>query len=478
MLFRSIVEYIPQTRGWFYTLHVLATALFDRPAFSTCVSHGNVLGDDGAKMSKSLRNYPDPMHVFDTYGADAMRWYLMSSPILRGGDFSVTEQGIRDTVRQVILPVWNSWYFLSLYANAAGTSGRVRSDSANVLDTYVLAKLRQTVESTTASMVAYDLFGACQTLRSFLDVLTNWYIRRSRDRFWAGEQDAIDTLHTVLDVLTKVAAPLLPLVADEVHRGLNGEGSDSVHLADWPDVTVLPQDDALVSAMDLARDVCSSALSVRKAHSRRVRLPLNSLTVAAPTAAGLERFADILRDEVNVRSVVLTTDVAAVASHELQVVPAVLGPRLGGRTQQVIKAVKAGEWSRSGDTIDVAGETLQPGEYSLRLVTSADTASATLPGGVGVVLLDVEVTPELEAEGMARDLIRAVQQARRDADLNVSDRIILTLGADAAVKSQVEPHIPMVSTETLALEVVWDDSAARSVEIEGTHVHVSVTAVR
>ena len=473
-----IVEYIGQTRGWFYTLHVLATALFDRPAFSSCVSHGIVLGDDGAKMSKSLRNYPDPMKVFDTYGADAMRWYLMSSPILRGGDFSVTEQGIRDTVRQVILPVWNSWYFLSLYANAAGTSGRVRSDSSNVLDTYVLAKLRRTVESTTASMVAYDLFGACQTLRSFLDVLTNWYIRRSRDRFWAGEQDAIDTLHTVLDVLTKVAAPLLPLVADEVHRGLNGEGSDSVHLADWPDVTVLPQDDALVSAMDLARDVCSSALSVRKAHSRRVRLPLNSLTVAAPTAAGLERFADILRDEVNVRSVVLTTDVAAVASHELQVVPAVLGPRLGGRTQQVIKAVKAGEWSRSGDTIDVAGETLQPGEYSLRLVTSADTASATLPGGVGVVLLDVEVTPELEAEGMARDLIRAVQQARRDADLNVSDRIILTLGADAAVRSQVEPHIPMVCTETLAVDVVWDDSAARSVEIEGTHVHVSVTAVR
>ena len=473
-----IVEYIGQTRGWFYTLHVLATALFDRPAFSSCVSHGIVLGDDGAKMSKSLRNYPDPMKVFDTYGADAMRWYLMSSPILRGGDFSVTEQGIRDTVRQVLLPVWNSWYFLSLYANAAGTSGRVRTDSSNVLDTYVLAKLRATVESTTASLDSYDLFGASQTLRSFLDVLTNWYIRRSRDRFWAGDQDAIDTLHTVLDVLVKAAAPLLPLVADEVHRGLNGESSDSVHLADWPDVSGLPKDDVLVNAMDLARDVCSSALSVRKAHSRRVRLPLNSLTVAAPTASDLDRFADILRDEVNVRNVVLTTDVAAVASHELQVVPAVLGPRLGGRTQQIIKAVKAGEWVRSGDVIEVAGETLQPGEFTLKLVTSADTASATLPGGVGVVLLDVNVTPDLEAEGVARDLIRAVQQARRDADLNVSDRITLTLGADAAVRAQVEPHIAMVSEETLAVQVIWDDSAERSVEIEGAHVHVSVTAVR
>ena len=473
-----IVEYIGQTRGWFYTLHVLATALFDRPAFSSCVSHGIVLGDDGAKMSKSLRNYPDPMKVFDTYGADAMRWYLMSSPILRGGDFSVTEQGIRDTVRQVLLPVWNSWYFLSLYANAAGTSGRVRTDTTNVLDTYVLAKLRATVESTTSSLDAYDLFGASQTLRSFLDVLTNWYIRRSRDRFWAGDQDAIDTLHTVLDVLVKAAAPLLPLVADEVHRGLNGDGADSVHLADWPDVSGLPKDDALVNAMDLARDVCSSALSVRKAHSRRVRLPLSSLTVAAPNASDLERFADILRDEVNVRNVVLTADVAAVASHELQVVPAVLGPRLGGRTQQIIKAVKAGEWTQSGDVIEVAGETLQPGEFTLKLVTSADTASATLPGGVGVVLLDVNVTPELEAEGMARDLIRAVQQARRDAGLDVSDRIVLTLGADSSVRTQVEPHIPMVSEETLAVQVTWDDSADRSVEIEGAHVHVSVTAVR
>ena len=472
-----IVEYIGQTRGWFYTLHVLATALFDRPAFSSCVSHGIVLGDDGAKMSKSLRNYPDPMHVFDTYGADAMRWYLMSSPILRGGDFSVTEQGMRDTVRQVILPVWNSWYFLTLYANAAGRTGTVRTDSPNVLDRYVLSKLRSTVESMTSSMDTYDLFAACGTVRSFLDVLTNWYIRRSRDRFWSGDQDAIDTLHTVLDVLSRAAAPLLPLLADEVHRGLN-PGADSVHLGDWPDVSPLPADAALVSAMDLVRDACSAALSVRKAHSRRVRLPLQTLTVAAPDAEGLGAYVDILRDEVNVRDVVLTADVAAVASHELQVVPAVLGPRLGGRTQQVIKAVKSGEWVQVGETIEVAGEVLQPGEFTLKLVTAADTASAALPGGSGVVLLDVEVTAELEAEGVARDLIRAVQQARRDAGLDVSDRIRLVLGADPSVRQQIQPHMGMVTGETLAVETEWDDSAARTVELDGVTVHVSVTAVR
>jgi len=468
-----IVEYIGQTRGWFYTMHVLATALFDRPAFSSCVSHGIVLGDDGAKMSKSLRNYPDPMKVFDTHGADAMRWYLMSSPILRGGDFSVTETGMRDTVRQVILPVWNSWYFLSLYANAAGTTGRVRTDQTNVLDRYVLAKLRAAVESAQAGYDAYDLFGVCQSLRTFLDVLTNWYIRRSRDRFWEGDQEAVDTLHTVLDIFTKAAAPLLPMVADEVHRGLNG-GGDSVHLGDWPDVSSLPVDDRLVAAMDLVRDACSSALSVRKTHGRRVRLPLQTLTVAAPGADGLDAFVDILRDEVNIRDVVLTEDVASVASRELQVVPAVLGPRLGGRTQQVIKAVKAGEWERDGDTVRVAGEVLQPGEYTLRMVTAPDTASAALPGGAGVVVLDVTVTAELEAEGMARDLVRAVQQARRDAGLHVSDRIRLTLGADAPVREQLEAHTALITGETLALEVVWDDSADRSTQLEGASVHVSV----
>ena len=473
-----IVEYIGQTRGWFYTLHVLATALFDRPSFVSCVSHGIVLGDDGAKMSKSLRNYPDPMGVFDSHGADAMRWYLLSSPILRGGDFSVTDVGMRDTVRQVLLPLWNSYYFLSLYANAEGKTGSVRTDSKNVLDQYVLSKLADTVDNVSTSMDTYDLFAACQTIRTFLDVLTNWYIRRSRDRFWAGDQDAIDTLHTVLDYVTKIAAPLLPLITDEISAGLNGSGAPSVHLADWPTSALLPRDVALVASMDMVRDVCSSALSVRKAHSRRVRLPLASLTVASPNASSLQNFLDIVKDEVNVREVLLTADVDAVASHELQVVPAVVGPRLGPNTQKVIVAVKKGEWTQEGETILVAGETLQPGEYALKLVTKSDSASAPLPGGAGVVLLDIHLTPELEAEGLARDVVRAVQQARRDADLNVSDRIVLTLGAEPAVQDQLAPHEGLIAGETLAVEVVWNSSLERTVAIEGTSIAVLVAVSR
>ncbi|HTH04987.1 MAG TPA: class I tRNA ligase family protein, partial [Ilumatobacteraceae bacterium] len=236
-----IVEYIGQTRGWFYTLHVLATALFDRPSFTTCVSHGIVLGDDGQKMSKSLSNYPDPMMVFDTHGSDAMRWYLLGSPILRGNDLIVTEDGIRDTVRQVILPIWNSWYFLTLYANAAGTTGTFRTDSDDVLDRYILAKTHDLVVRVTEAMDDYDLFDAHSSVRAYLDALTNWYVRRSRDRFWEGDQAAIDTLHTVLTVLCRTLAPLLPLTTEAVYRGLTGERS--VHLTDWPEASELPTDD-------------------------------------------------------------------------------------------------------------------------------------------------------------------------------------------------------------------------------------------
>ena len=461
-----IVEYIGQTRGWFYTLHVLATALFDRPAFSNCVSHGIVLGDDGRKMSKSLRNYPDPTAIFDSYGADAMRWYLLSSTILRGSDLAVTEHGMRDTVRQVLLPLWNAWYFLGLYANADDTVGSIDTSSTNVLDRYVMAKARTLVAGVTEAMDAYDLFSACGQIRSFFDVLTNWYIRRSRDRFWEGEQAAIDTLHTVLEVVCRLAAPLLPLTTEAVYKGLTGERS--VHLADWPTVEELPADDELVVTMDQVRDVCSATLSVRKAQGRRVRLPLSSLTVAVPGAASLAAFADLIADEVNVKSVELTEDVASLATSVLQVVPAVVGPRLGGQTQQVIKAVKNGDWHSEGDTVVAGGITLLPGEFTVKLVASGDGASAALDGGDGVVVLDVDVTPELEAEGVSRDLVRLVQQARRDAGLAVSDRIALTLGVPEAVRRQLAPFIESVASETLATSVTWGDADAGAVVSTGT----------
>ena len=445
-----IVEYIGQTRGWFYTMHVLATALFDRPAFRTCVSHGILQGSDGRKMSKSLRNYPDVYEMFDVYGSDAMRWMLMSSPVLRGGDMPVTEAGIRDAVRHVLLPLWNVWYFFSLYTNASSYEAKPRVDSENLLDRYVLAKTGELVASVTAQLDAYDISGACQSVRVFLDALTNWYVRRSRDRFWDGDTDAFDTLYTVLETLCRVLAPLAPMTAEEIWRGLTG--GRSVHLTDWPSASALPTDADLVSTMDAVREVCSAALSLRKTQGLRVRLPLRELTVATPRSSVLEPFADLVADEVNVKRVEFTTDVAAHGEQVLSVVPRALGPRIGGQVQQVIKAVKAGEWSMVDGAPVAAGVRLQEGEYELRLVARAagEAAAAPLTDTGGVVVLDTEVTDELAAEGLARDVIRVVQQARREAGLDVSDRVAVTIEASPAITAATQAHRDFVAAETLA----------------------------
>jgi isoleucyl-tRNA synthetase len=473
-----IVEYNGQTRGWFYTLHVLATALFDRPAFSNVVAHGIVLGDDGQKMSKSKGNYPNINEVFDRDGSDAMRWFLMASPILRGGDLVVTERGIRDAVRQAVLPLWNSWYFLALYANAEGAHGQSRVDSEHVLDRYVLAKAHELVGDVQSTMDSFDLAGACAVVREFLEVLTNWYVRRSRDRFWAGDRHAIDTLHTVLEVTSRVAAPLLPLTTEAVWRGLTG--GRSVHLADWPLVDELPADAALVSAMDRVRQVCSSALSLRKSHKLRVRLPLAKLVVATPEAESLRPFVGLIREEVNVKDVELTTDVAAHGRFEVSVNARAAGPRLGGDVQKVIRAVKSGEWSRtpSGDVL-AAGIELREEEFTERLVSTDSGAASALPGGSGLVVLDTDVTPALAAEGLARDVVRVVQQARREAELDVSDRVSVTVSAPAEVLDAVTAHRDFIAGETLADSLVSGpapDGFAGNVG-EGTEIAVAVTKI-
>ena len=475
-----VVEYIGQTRGWFYTLHVLATALFDRPAFRTCVSHGIVLGSDGQKMSKSLRNYPDVNEVFERDGSDAMRWYLMASPILRGGNLIVTDKGIRDAVRQAVLPLWNSYYFLALYANAERREGRWRTDSKHVLDRYILAKTNELVTDVGSSLDVCDIAGACSGVRDYLEVLTNWYVRRSRDRFWAGEQDAIDTLHTVLEVVCRTVAPLLPLTTEAVWRGLTGERS--VHLGDWPLVDELPADAALVRAMDRVRQVCSSALSLRKANRLRVRLPLAKLLVAAEDAESLRDFTDLIADEVNVKSVELTTDVAAHGGFEVAVNARAAGPRLGKNVQAVIKAVKAGEWSTSPEgAVVAAGIELLEAEYERRLVakdSNGTAAASELPGGSGLVLLDTDVTPELAAEGLARDLIRVVQQARRDAGLDVADRIELTADAPDDVVAAAKEHEKFIAGETLAASVSYGAVESGSSGTVGDGVKVSVKVVK
>ncbi|MBN9176306.1 MAG: isoleucine--tRNA ligase [Microbacterium sp.] len=467
-----IVEYIGQTRGWFYVMHVLSVALFGRPAFSGVACHGIVLGSDGQKMSKSLRNYPDVSEVFDRDGSDAMRWFLMASSVLRGGNLIVTEEGIRAGVREFLLPLWNAWYFFATYANAAGGAGgqgyeaRWRTDSTDVLDQYVLALLGDVVRDVATDLEALDSTTAAARLRDFAEALTNWYIRRSRDRFWVGADaadeastEAFDTLYTVLETLTRVAAPLIPLVSERIWQGLTG--GRSVHLEDWPDADAFPASPEIRTAMDAVREVSSVANALRKKEGKRVRLPLPRLTVALEHADALGQFEDILRDELNVKEVELVPLTDGLAeqygiSQRLAVNARAAGPRLGKQVQHVIAGAKAGAWSVDDGVVVVDGIALAEGEYELTLEAGGvaeGTAIALLAGG-GFVLLDTTTTPELEAEGLARDVIRAVQDTRKAAGFDVSDRISLALlfddEADASAMASAF-SVADVAGETLSL---------------------------
>jgi isoleucyl-tRNA synthetase len=308
------------------------------------------------------------------------------------------------------------------------------------------------------------LFAACGSIRSFFDTLTNWYIRRSRNRFWDGDSAAFDVLYTVLTTLCRVAAPLLPLTTEAVFQGLvasaggSADESVSVHLTDWPLSSEFPAVDTLVTSMDRVRDVCSAASAVRKASDRRVRQPLATLTIAAHDAHELADYTSIITDEMNVKAVVLATDPAQYVTSVHQPVPATIGKLRGKQTQKVIQAVKAGAIeTANGLTVVVDGETLllDVSEYTSRLVPAEGQSVAVLPGPVGtagVVLLDINLTPELEAEGLARDAVRAIQQARRDAKLHVSDRIALTLASsDESVRSAMVTHQSLISEEVLAV---------------------------
>ncbi|WP_311259300.1 isoleucine--tRNA ligase [Microbacterium sp. WCS2018Hpa-9] len=455
-----IVEYIGQTRGWFYVMHVLSTALFDRPAFTGVSCHGIVLGNDGYKMSKSLRNYPDVSEVLDRDGSDAMRWFLMSSSVLRGGNLAVTEEGIRSGVREFLLPLWNSWYFFATYANAAkpgGYEATWRTDSTDVLDRYILARLGDLVRDVRADLEGLDSTTASARLRDFAEVLTNWYIRRSRDRFWEGSStDAFDTLYTVLETLTRVAAPLVPLISERVWQGLTG--GRSVHLQDWPDDTAFPAADEIRDAMDAVRELSSVGNALRKKEKLRVRLPLARLTVVSPLAGTLGQFEDILREELNVKSVELVEATETTAAdygidHRLSVNARAAGPRLGKDVQKAIQGARNGDWSETDGIVTAGGIALEPSEYDLVLETTGrpeGEALAIVPSG-GFVLLDTQTTPELEAEGLARDAIRVVQEARKNADLDVSDRIVLALNVSPADAEALQAHAELIAGETLAV---------------------------
>ncbi|MDR1027254.1 MAG: isoleucine--tRNA ligase [Rickettsiales bacterium] len=463
-----IVEYIAQTRGWFYNMMILSTALFDNVPFKSAVCHGVVVDSEGKKLSKSKRNYPDPMEIIETLGSDSLRWFLMSSPILSGGNLSISKDGadISKAAGQVLTPLWNAFYFFTLYANAESVKAKQTADGGDILDRYILSKLRTLVGRAAALLDANRINDAAPLFADFMEILNNWYVRRSRARFWDGKDAAaFDTLWTILTTLCRALAPYLPMAADFIFRALTGR--ESVHLEDWPDVSKLPQDRGLEDKMDRARAVIALGKQLREKHGLRNRLPLRSLEIAGSADAA---FDSIIASELNVKEIRHSENADAVAEKFVYLLTPKIGARLGGKLKEIIAASKRPDF-------DPAAFGLLPEEYETRLRVRDGIAGAALPDNTAVVVLDTEITPELAAEGLANDALRFIQDSRKTADLDVSDRIKLSVSGDAPIVDAIRAHEARVAADALATEIAYEPASQFSVEIEGHKLEIGITKI-
>ncbi|KQC13944.1 MAG: hypothetical protein APR63_06650 [Desulfuromonas sp. SDB] len=461
-----IVEYIAQTRGWFYTLNVLSVALFDKPSFKNVICHGVILDKLGRKLSKRLRNYPDPMAMFNIYGADAMRWYLIDNPILKGGNFAIDDKGtgIEEVVKNILLPWWNVYYFFTMYSNIDGYRAELDYSSDYHLDQYILSELHNTVNNVEQAMMNYEISEATDYIKAFMEVLTNWYLRRSRRRFWKSENDqdklaAYNTLYTVLIMFSKTCAPFLPFLTEYIFQSLTFPKSDfqqSVHLEFWPDYQSIPFDHELLEKMRLVRKIVRLGHSLRKKENIRVRQPLAEISISGEHSETILEFEDLIRDELNVKKVKYEDDPHNLGTPVLKVQAKLVGPRLGGKVQQLIKAGKQGDFQfREGDKVEVLGEVLSPQEYEVQWEAKPD--SDCVSEGDLVVSLDLKITPDLEQEGLARELIRQIQNARAQANLQVSDRIKLSLIVPSPWQRAAEAYQELILAETLGMSIDFSE---------------------
>ncbi len=478
-----IAEGVDQTRGWFYTLTVLAAALFDKPAFKHVVVNGTVLAEDGRKMSKRLKNFPDPLEVIERHGADALRFTLLGSPAVRAEDMRFSERLSEETVRSLLLPFWNAHAFFTTYANLAGWQPDAgKRPSAHPLDRWILAEVQQLTNRLTDQLDAYNLSGSCALLTDAVDGLTNWYVRLSRRRF-AGrsegtemsstaddQHDALQTLHQVLITFSQLLAPFCPFLAEAVYLNLSGDDHGSVHLTRWPQSRALtPEEQELLDRTRLLRTAVSLGLKIRSEKKVKVRQPLARATVALPKSARQLGSEDLqlLQEELNVKQVAVTHDATDIAEAFVRVDARAVGPRLGAKVQQVILAGKRGEFEELQDgSIKILDETFTPQEavLSYRGREGQDVAASR---GM-VVSLDTTVTPELKREGQARDLIRFIQQQRKDAGLSVKDRISLQiLGATEVLQT----YGPLIAQETGA-ELGPSKGEPKEIELDGERVEV------
>jgi isoleucyl-tRNA synthetase len=466
-----IAEGLDQTRGWFYTLMVLSTALFDKPAFNNVVVNGLVLAEDGKKMSKRLKNYPDPIYVIDRYGADALRLYMVNSSVVKAEDLRFSEEGVKHLVRHILIPLWNAYSFFVTYANIDGwTSEKMkgRKPSSHVLDRWIHSSLESLVAEVTVAMDGYDLQKSVRPFVKFIDDLTNWYIRRSRRRFWKSQDDddkaqAYQTLNYVLLQLSKVAAPFIPFMSDAIYRNLRTtDMPESVHLCDFPKADGSRRDMDLESQMATVMTVVQLGRLLRAEHDLKVRQPLSVLHVVSRDSEVLKRveaFQDLVLDELNVKKLEFGQHDTSLAILKAKPDFKKLGPRLGAKVKKAAQFIAA----LDEDSI----EKLAWGEKILISVDgqnvdleSADVVIDRIPReglvvaseGSLVVALEKNLTEDLILEGTAREIVNKLQNKRKNDGLDVDQRIRRQYHTDAEVKKAEEKHRAYIDSETLCIE--------------------------
>ena len=470
-----IAEGLDQTRGWFYTLMVLGTCLFDKSPYRNVIVNGLVLAEDGKKMSKRLKNYPDPSKMLDTYGADAIRLYMIYSPVVRAENLKFSENGVKQLMRDLLIPWWNAYSFFVTYANVDGFNDAevVYPESDNVLDKWIVSSMETLIADVTAAMDAYDLQRSVRPFVKFVEDLTNWYIRRSRRRFWKSTNDgdklcAYRTLRYVLVQLSKVAAPFTPFIAEEIYTNLKGANDpESVHLCDFPTANAAARDLALEKRMAAVQTVVELGRRLRADNDLKVRQPLSAIRVAGADVKGLE---DLIMDELNVKKVEYVSDETELCDVSYKANFKTLGRKCGSK----MKAVAAGIAALKGFAGSATVEGVELSSEDVLVTRSPKAGLVVASEGATVVALETTLSPELVAEGLAREFVSHVQAMRKEADFEVTQRINVTVETDAELKAALETHIEYVKGETLTVEFAFGAVEAESVDLNGHAAKIKI----
>jgi len=462
-----IVEYIAQTRGWFYTLVVEGALLKNQTPFTNAICHGVVLAEDGRKMSKRLKNFPDPLEVVDKYGSDALRIYLLSSPVVRGLDVRFSERDVEDAVRRYLIPFWNVFHFFTSYAALVkGYEPHPIETAPQLADRHILAELEELSKTVAASIEAYDLPKCYQAILTFIDTLSGWYVRLNRPRFWTDAitddaRQAFDTLYTCLVTASRIFAPFIPFAMDYIHRHLTGQ---SVHLADWPTPMPGRENARLTEEIDTVRRIIECGRSIREKSRVNLRQPLQMLQVAGVDAASIQPYQALILEQVNVKTVEYPPTPEHFAARAVQLDAKKLGPLLKGAFGPTLAAVKAGNYEIGPDgALTAARSRVEPSDFLIAWEALTDAIGVTSDKNL-VVGLALAITPELKREGAARTLNRLIQDQRKKLNLAYDQRISLGIEADSIWKEALDEHLDWLTEQTLAVNVAWK-AAAPQIEL-------------